>query len=150
RAKTRNRSQALAEVQGFLHERVQGINVVKSFAIEDNEEERFEKTNNNFLTKALDHTRWTAYSNMAENTITDIGPLIVIDNGTFLVINGDLAVGVLAAFVAYLERLYGPLSRLVSSSTALTQSIASMDRVFNLFDVPYDVKDKENAQPFSD
>jgi ABC-type multidrug transport system fused ATPase/permease subunit len=34
---TRERSQALAEVQGFLHERVQGISVVKSFAIEDNE-----------------------------------------------------------------------------------------------------------------
>src|SRR5699024_6825974 len=34
---TRKRSQALAEVQGFLHERVQGMSVIKSFAIEDNE-----------------------------------------------------------------------------------------------------------------
>lgn len=150
RAKTRNRSQALAEVQGFLHERVQGINVVKSFAIENHEEERFDKKNNNFLTKALDHSRWTAYSFMVVNTITDIGPLLVIGYGTFLVLNENLTVGVLAAFVAYLERLYGPLRRLVSSSTALTQSIASMDRVFGLFDVPYDVKDKENAQPIKD
>ncbi|MGO1923642.1 MAG: ABC transporter ATP-binding protein [Jeotgalicoccus sp.] len=147
RAKTRNRSQALAEVQGFLHERVQGINVVKSFAIEDHEEERFDKKNNNFLTKALDHSRWTAYSFMVVNTITDIGPLLVIGYGTFLVLNENLTVGLLAAFVAYLERLYGPLRRLVSSSTALTQSIASMDRVFGLFDVPYDVKDEEGAEP---
>lgn len=150
RAKTRNRSQALAEVQGFLHERVQGINVVKSFAIENHEEERFDKKNNNFLTKALDHSRWTAYSFMVVNTITDIGPLLVIGYGTFLVLNENLTVGVLAAFVAYLERLYGPLRRLVSSSTALTQSIASMDRVFGLFDVPYDVKDEEGAQPIKD
>lgn len=147
RRKTRNRSQALAEVQGFLHERVQGINVVKSFAIEDHEETRFDKTNQNFLTKALDHSKWTAYSFMVVNTITDIGPLIVVGYGTFLVLNGDLTVGILAAFVAYLDRLYGPLRRLVSSSTALTQSIASMDRVFDLFDVPYDVKDKDDAQP---
>ncbi|CAD2081229.1 putative multidrug export ATP-binding/permease protein [Jeotgalicoccus coquinae] len=150
RTKTRNRSQALAEVQGFLHERVQGINVVKSFAIENHEEERFDKTNNNFLTKALEHSRWTAYSFMVVNTITDIGPLIVIGYGTFLVLNGDLTVGILAAFVAYLERLYGPLRRLVSSSTSLTQSIASMDRVFGLFDVPYDVKDKEGAEPIKE
>ena len=150
RAKTRNRSQALAEVQGFLHERVQGINVVKSFAIENHEEERFDKKNNNFLTKALDHSRWTAYSFMVVNTITDIGPLLVIGYGTFLVLNENLTVGVLAAFVAYLERLYGPLRRLVSSSTALTQSIASMDRVFGLFDVSYDVKDEEGAQPIKD
>ncbi|MEI5740712.1 ABC transporter transmembrane domain-containing protein, partial [Staphylococcus aureus] len=40
---TRERSQALAEVQGFLHERVQGISVVKSFAIEDNEAKNFDK-----------------------------------------------------------------------------------------------------------
>lgn len=150
RAKTRNRSQALAEVQGFLHERVQGINVVKSFAIEHHEEDRFDKKNNNFLTKALDHSRWTAYSFMVVNTITDIGPLLVIGYGTFLVLNENLTVGVLAAFVAYLERLYGPLRRLVSSSTSLTQSIASMDRVFGLFDVPYDVKDKEDAEPIKD
>ena len=150
RAKTRNRSQALAEVQGFLHERVQGINVVKSFAIESHEEKRFDKTNNNFLTKALDHSRWTAYSFMVVNTITDIGPLLVVGYGTFLVLNDQLSVGILAAFVAYLERLYGPLRRLVSSSTALTQSVASMDRVFQLFDVPYDVKDKENAKPIGD
>ncbi len=150
RTKTRNRSQALAEVQGFLHERVQGINVVKSFAIENHEEERFDKKNNNFLTKALDHSRWTAYSFMVVNTITDIGPLLVIGYGTFLVLNENLTVGVLAAFVAYLERLYGPLRRLVSSSTSLTQSIASMDRVFGLFDVPYDVKDEEGAEPIKD
>ena len=150
RAKTRNRSQALAEVQGFLHERVQGINVVKSFAIEDHEEKRFDKTNNNFLTKALDHSRWTAYSFMVVNTITDIGPLLVVGYGTFLVLNDQLSVGILAAFVAYLERLYGPLRRLVSSSTALTQSVASMDRVFQLFDVPYDVKDEAGAKPIGD
>lgn len=150
RAKTRNRSQALAEVQGFLHERVQGINVVKSFAIENHEEKRFDKTNNNFLTKALDHSRWTAYSFMVVNTITDIGPLLVVGYGTFLVLNDQLSVGILAAFVAYLERLYGPLRRLVSSSTALTQSVASMDRVFQLFDVPYDVKDEAGAKPIGD
>lgn len=150
RAKTRNRSQALAEVQGFLHERVQGINVVKSFAIENHEEERFDNKNNNFLTKALEHSRWTAYSFMVVNTITDIGPLLVIGYGTFLVLNENLTVGVLAAFVAYLERLYGPLRRLVSSSTSLTQSIASMDRVFGLFDVPYDVKDEEGAEPIKE
>ncbi|CFA52994.1 TPA: ABC transporter ATP-binding protein [Staphylococcus aureus] len=78
---TRERSQALAEVQGFLHERVQGISVVKSFAIEDNEAKNFDKKNTNFLTRALKHTRWNAYSFAAINTVTDIGPIIVIGVG---------------------------------------------------------------------
>lgn len=99
---TRERSQALAEVQGFLHERVQGISVVKSFAIEDNEAKNFDKKNTNFLTRALKHTRWNAYSFAAINTVTDIGPIIVIGVGAYLAISGSITVGTLAAFVGYL------------------------------------------------
>lgn len=143
---TRNRSQALAEVQGYLHERIQGINVIKSFAVEKTEAGRFNKRNGNFLDKATTHAKWTARSFMVVNTITDIGPLLVIGFGAYQVIQGNLTVGTLAAFIAYLDLLYGPLRRLVSSSTALTQSIASMDRVFHLFDEKYDVTDRKDAK----
>ncbi len=51
----------------------------------------------------------------------------------------------MVAFTGYIERLYNPLRRLVNSSTTLTQSIASMDRVFDLFDEEYDIQDKPNA-----
>ena len=145
RALTRSRSQAVAELQGFLHERISGINVIRSFAVENHEQARFDKVNDNFLSKATDHAKWTAYSFMVVNTITDIGPLLVIGFGAWQVISGDLTVGVLAAFIAYLDRLYGPLRILVSSSTTLTQSIASMDRVFQLVDVEYDIQDKKDA-----
>lgn len=144
---TRERSQALAEVQGFLHERVQGISVVKSFAIEDNEAKNFDKKNTNFLTRALKHTRWNAYSFAAINTVTDIGPIIVIGVGAYLAISGSITVGTLAAFVGYLELLFGPLCRLVASFTTLTQSFASMDRVFQLIDEDYDIKNGVGAQP---
>ncbi|UXV54960.1 SAV1866 family putative multidrug efflux ABC transporter [Staphylococcus aureus] len=144
---TRERSQALAEVQGFLHERVQGISVVKSFAIEDNEAKNFDKKNINFLTRALKHTRWNAYSFAAINTVTDIGPIIVIGVGAYLAISGSITVGTLAAFVGYLELLFGPLRRLVASFTTLTQSFASMDRVFQLIDEDYDIKNGGGAQP---
>lgn len=144
---TRERSQALAEVQGFLHERVQGISVVESFAIEDNEAKNFDKKNTNFLTRALKHTRWNAYSFAAINTVTDIGPIIVIGVGAYLAISGSITVGTLAAFVGYLELLFGPLRRLVASFTTLTQSFASMDRVFQLIDEDYDIKNGVGAQP---
>ncbi|SGU31218.1 SAV1866 family putative multidrug efflux ABC transporter [Staphylococcus aureus] len=144
---TRERSQALAEVQGFLHERVQGISVVKGFAIEDNEAKNFDKKNTNFLTRALKHTRWNAYSFAAINTVTDIGPIIVIGVGAYLAISGSITVGTLAAFVGYLELLFGPLRRLVASFTTLTQSFASMDRVFQLIDEDYDIKNGVGAQP---
>ncbi|MGN7299068.1 ABC transporter ATP-binding protein [Ferdinandcohnia sp. SAFN-114] len=142
---TRSRSQALAEVQGYLHERVQGIPVIRSFAIEDHEQRLFDKQNSNFLQKALDHTSWNAKTFAVVNTITDIAPLLVIGYAGFQVIQGDLTVGTLVAFVAYIDRLYNPLRRLVNSSTTLTQALASMDRVFEFIDEKYDIVDLPNA-----
>lgn len=142
---TRVRSQALAEVQSHLHERVQGMPVIKSFAIEPVEQERFRTHNQNFLQKALDQTAWNAKAFAVVNTMTDIAPLLVIGYAGIQVIDGNLTVGTMAAFIAYIDRLYNPLRRLVNSSTTLTQSIASMDRVFELLDEKYDITDKEGA-----
>ncbi|MEH7392475.1 ABC transporter ATP-binding protein [Bacillus sp. JJ1474] len=142
---TRARSQALAEVQGYLHERVQGMAVIKSFAIEDYEQTQFDKQNDNFLTKAIDHTKWNAKAFAVVNTITDVAPLLVIGYSAYQVIQGDLSTGTMMAFIAYIDRLYNPLRRLVNSSTTLTQSIASMDRVFELIDEKYDIDDAPNA-----
>ncbi|MEJ9212616.1 ABC transporter ATP-binding protein [Bacillus smithii] len=142
---TRVRSQALAEMQSFLHERVQGMPVIKSFAIEDFAQNQFKDQNSNFLDKALYQTNWTAKSFAVVNTITDLAPLIVIAYAGFQVIHGHLSVGTMAAFISYVDRLYDPLRRLVNSSTTLTQAIASMDRVFELIDEKYDITDRPDA-----
>ncbi|MFD1927843.1 ABC transporter ATP-binding protein [Sporosarcina siberiensis] len=142
---TTRRSQALANVQSYLHERIAGVSVIKSFSLEEIEQERFDETNDNFLTKALDHTKWNAKAFAVVNTITDVAPLLVIAYAGYQVINGPLSVGTMVAFIAFIDRLYGPLRRLVNSSTTLTQSFASMDRVFELMEEKYDITDKENA-----
>jgi subfamily B ATP-binding cassette protein MsbA len=143
---TKSRSQALAEVQSYLHERVQGMPVIKSFAIEEFEQKQFDKQNKNFLKKALEHTSWNAKAFAAVNTITDIAPLIVIGYSAYLVIQGSLTLGTMIAFFAYIDKLYNPLRRLVNSSTTLTQSFASMDRVFEFLDVKYDIVDTPDAK----
>ncbi|MFF5996681.1 ABC transporter ATP-binding protein [Lysinibacillus sp. KU-BSD001] len=145
RALTRARSQALAGVQSYLHERVTGMSIIKSFTLEKHEQAIFDETNGEFLNKALTHSRWNAKSFAVVNTITDIAPLLVIAYAGYEVIHGNLSIGVMVAFYAYIERLYGPLRRLVSSSTTLTQAIASMDRMFELIDEKYDVENKPNA-----
>lgn len=142
---TRERSQALANVQSYLHERVQGMSIIKSFALEKHEQKIFNDTNDQFLEKAIDHTKWNAKAFAVVNTITDVAPLLVIGYAGYQVIEGDLTLGTMVAFIAYIERLYNPLRRLVNSSTTLVQSLASMDRVFELIDEDYDVTDKEKA-----
>lgn len=142
---TRKRSQALADVQSYLHERVAGVSVIKSFALEEKEQQRFNETNGNFLKKAIDHTKWNAKAFAVVNTITDVAPLLVIAYAGYQVIHDYLSVGTMVAFIAYIERLYNPLRRLVNASTSLTQSFASMDRVFDLMEEPYEITDKKEA-----
>lgn len=145
RTLTRERSQALAEVQGHLHERVQGIPVTRSFALEEYEQAQFDKRNKHFLNKAIEHTDWNAKTFAVTNTITDLAPLLVITYAGYQVIHGNLTIGTMVAFTAYMERVYSPLRRLINSSTVLTQSIASIDRVFEFLNEEYDIKDKKEA-----
>lgn len=143
---TRERSAALAHLQGHLYERVNGMSLIRSFALEEHESKQFSKENDHFLKKALAHTRWNANTFAVVNTVTDIAPLLVIAYAGYQVIGGSMSVGTLVAFYAYLDRLYTPLRRLVNSSTVLTQAVASMDRMFEFLDEDYDIVDRPGAR----
>ncbi|MFY9945643.1 MAG: ABC transporter transmembrane domain-containing protein, partial [Exiguobacterium chiriqhucha] len=136
---TRERSAALADLQGHLTERVNGMAVIRSFALEPYENKAFEEQNGGFLKAALRHTGWNAKTYVVVSTITDIAPILIFTTASWLVLQGDVSLGTLVAFIAYIDRLYAPLGRLVNSATTLTQSVASMDRVFEFLDEPYDI-----------
>ena len=150
RSLTRQRSQTLANLQAHLHERVQGIPVIKGFALEDYEQEKFNDKNKSFLNKAVEHTSWNAKTHSVVNTVTDIAPLLVIAFAGYQVLQGNLTLGAMVAFYSYLDRLYSPLRRLVNSSTTLTQALASMDRLFEFIDTKYEIEDQPNAKTLKD
>lgn len=147
RSLTRERSRALAGVQSYLHERVQGMSIIKSFTLEKHEQQIFAGTNGEFLDKAIEQTRWNAKTFAVVNTITGIAPLIVVGYAGYQVIHGHLTIGTMAAFIGYIDSLYNPLRRLVNASTTLTQAVASMDRMFELFDQKYDIQEANGAKP---
>ncbi|AZK47692.1 ABC transporter ATP-binding protein [Paenibacillus lentus] len=142
---TKDRSAALAGIQAYLHERIQGISVIRSFALERHDQVKLAGINGNYLNKALAHSRWNAWTFAIINTLTDIAPLLVIGYGGYLVIQGNLTLGTFIAFFGYLDRLYSPLRRLINSSTVLTQASASWERVLELLEEPYDMVDKPGA-----
>ncbi|WP_150267958.1 ABC transporter ATP-binding protein [Paenibacillus tepidiphilus] len=144
---TKDRSQALAGIQGYLHERIQGISVIRSFTMEQVDKRQFEGINRKFLDKAMAHTRWNAVTFAIINTLTDIAPLLVIGYGGYEVIRGNLSLGTFVAFFGYLDRMYAPLRRLINSSTVLTQASASLERVMELLSETYDITDSPSARP---
>ncbi|RAP77050.1 ABC transporter ATP-binding protein [Paenibacillus montanisoli] len=146
RAYSRSRSQAIAEMQGYLNEHVNGIPVVKSFTLERYEQEQFGRKNQTFLERALALTRWNALTQSIINTLTEIAPLLVLACGGYLVVQESLTLGEFVAFYGYLDRLYAPLRRLVNSSTELTQASASLERVMELIGEQPEIVDAPDAK----
>jgi ATP-binding cassette subfamily B protein len=74
-----------------------------------------------------------------------IGTALVFWVGGYLAIRGSFSTGTLVAFAAYLGQLYGPLSALVNARVDLATSLVSFERVFEVLDLPVEVR--ERAQP---
>jgi ATP-binding cassette subfamily B protein len=70
---------------------------------------------------------------------------IVIVVGGHRVLEGSLAIGVVVAFLFYVQRFFDPIRSLTMQYSVMQQAMASGERIFEVLDVPVDVKDKPGA-----
>jgi ATP-binding cassette subfamily B protein len=123
-----------AEVTNVLTDTIPGIRVVKAFAQEDREAQRFKDANvHNLQVNDRLNRVWSLFSPTV-TLMTEIGLLVVWGFGIWLVSDDQITVGVLTAFLAYIGRFYSRLdamSRIVSN----TQKAASgAKRIFDILD----------------
>jgi ATP-binding cassette subfamily B protein len=123
-----------SEVTNVLADTIPGIRVVKAFAQEDREAQRFNDANkHNLAVNDRLNRVWSVFSPTV-TLMTEIGLLVVWGFGIWLVSKDQITVGVLTAFLAYIGRFYTRLdsmSRIVSS----TQKAASgAKRIFEILD----------------
>ena len=139
-------SKQMARLSGMLS----GIRVVKAFAQEDAEEERFRD--------ASDHLRsWRRWVEDINTTyaasmqiVFSLGGLIVWYVGGRDVIGGSMTLGQLIAFLAYLAMFYAPLGALSNFTTWLTSFLSGSQRVLELLDTPATVTDPVAPEPWPD
>jgi ATP-binding cassette subfamily B protein len=123
-----------SEVTNVLTDTIPGIRVVKAFAQEDREAQRFLDANkHNLAVNDRLNRVWSLFSPTV-TLMTEVGLLVVWGFGIWLVSKDEITVGVLTAFLAYIGRFYTRLdgmSRIVSS----TQKAASgAKRIFEILD----------------
>jgi ATP-binding cassette, subfamily B, bacterial len=125
---------AWADMTSVLADTIPGIRVVKAFAQEQREVERFGEYNSRVL-HANDrvNTIWSFFGPMV-TLLTDAGLLIVWIFGTWQVFHNRITVGVLTAFLAYMGRFYGRLESMIKMVSAVQRSAASAQRVFEVLD----------------
>lgn len=137
----------LAVLSGELHEKFSGMKAIQSFNREKTESLRFFHENREYYDLVLESSKINAQSLTISHVFAVIAPVLVIWYGSYLVVNGKISVGELLAFYAYLAALYQPLSRLAELNMIMQNSIASMERIFEIFDEKIEIIEKPEAVP---
>jgi ATP-binding cassette subfamily B protein len=141
---------AWAHMTSVLADTIPGIRVVKAFAQESREIERFAQANREVLA-ANDRVNrvWTFFWPMII-FLNQLGILVVWGYGIYRVHEQLITVGVLTAFLAYIARFYGRLesmSRMVNSSQ---RAAASAQRIFEILDRVSTVPEPVRPLPLDD
>ncbi|CAG7627504.1 Putative multidrug export ATP-binding/permease protein [Paenibacillus solanacearum] len=139
----------MERINGVLVERISGMKVVQSFNQEDKEMARFEKQAKHHIGFANQAQMLAASLGRFSQTFTQAGNLIIWFAGGALVLKGNLTIGSLLAFQAYLGQLYGPIQRFAEANATIQNSLSNIERIFEVFDIEPEVTIKENAKPLN-
>ena len=133
------------EVTSVLADTIPGIRVVKAFAQEKREAGRFREANvHNLAVNDRLNKTWSLFSPTV-GLLTEIGLLVVWAFGIWLVSRGQITVGVLTAFIAYIGRFYGRLDSMSRIVSVTQKAAAGAKRIFDILDHQSSVP--EPAQP---
>ena len=137
--------QAISVVNANLQENISGIRVVQSLNREETNMERFDEVNTGHLEANLHASRLSAALMPTVEILTAIAIGLVVIFGGRQAINGTLEVGVIVAFVLYVQRFFDPIRNLTMQYTQFQRAMTSGVRIFGLLDTPVEVQDKKDA-----
>jgi subfamily B ATP-binding cassette protein MsbA len=130
------------QVVGFLQERVAANRVVKSFGRENAESDTFASGINadyfNYSRIVMRNTRLAVIADV----LGSVGGLIVLSFGGWLVILGDMQVGTLVAFNAYIVYVFPPIVRFVDLAGVFQRANTSLENIFAIFDTRPEIADE--------
>ncbi len=125
---------AWGDVTNVLADTIPGIRVVKAFAAERREAGRFRSANQaNLAVNDRLNKVWSLFTPTVA-LLTDIGLLVVWGFGIWQVSRGEITVGVLSAFLAYIGRFYGRLDSMSRIVSVTQKAAAGAKRIFDILD----------------
>lgn len=124
---------AFSHLSDRVQENVSGARVVKAFAQEDAERQRFARENEAYYTDFVRLTRVQSLFEPLVGLLDGAGTLVCIAYGGFLVLQGEISLGQFVAFTSYLHMLVWPMTGLGWTINMAQRATASMSRLDALF-----------------
>jgi subfamily B ATP-binding cassette protein MsbA len=137
--------QKVAELNVLLHEVFSGTKIVKAFGREAHEVERFDRVNRSLLSLALKDHRTDEITDPLMEILAAFGIMGALWYGGQQVIAGTMTPGDFFSFTAAVALLYGPVRQLSRIVNTVQQSSSSVERVFEILDLPPAIDDRPNA-----
>ncbi len=137
----------LATLNTVLQENVAGVRVVRAFAREDFETERYRAADEALLEQGMSVRRTVANAFPLLFGVGTFGVGVVTVVGATRIIDGSLTVGQLVAFTSYLFLLLQPLFIIGFGAQQIARASASAERLFEVLDAPIEVAEDPEAIP---
>lgn len=141
---------SIAQVNSVLQEDLTGVRVIRSFAREDYETARYAAANDDLLNNNLAAIKVFSANFPLIFFFANLGTLAVVWYGGLKVIDGELSIGDLVAFNAYLAFLLFPLLTIGFQAAGISRAGASALRVFEVLDEALTVVDRPGAVTLPD
>ena len=138
-----------ADLNVVIQENVSAVKLVKAFDREEHESERFNRVNWAIRQGRMRATMNRNVAGTGQELATTISAIIIIVFGGWRVIEGELSVGSLAAFYAYVLAMWAPIRWMTFVNQMSQQATAAGERVFEILDTPLDVAEKPGAVSLS-
>ncbi len=142
----RRTRETIAAITAYLQETLSGVRVVRSFAQEGRHLERMATLNERNRRANMATVYLNASYFPAVELLSAIGTAVILLYGGYRVVHGDVAIGVLVAFVGYLQQFFDPIQQISQLYTTYQQGMAALDKIFELLDTPPDMVDAPGAR----
>lgn len=139
------RQQIETAQQMFIQDTIQGAEVVRAFSLRPKLHQQFNQRVKQYFNIHLPVSRLEAVGYNIPFAVILCGLLYVITYGGYLVIQGQLDVGAVAAFLICLEQISNPVSKISNLWTELQSSLAQGKRLFEMLDLPEEGANREIA-----
>ena len=133
--------QRLARINAFLSEQISGILVTQLFNAEERSRMAFARLSDDYMQANIRSVLIFAIFIPSVNLLAAIGTAALLWGGGNGVLAGWASLGMLVAFIQYLERAFQPIRNLAERYTVLQSAMASAERIFAVLDTEAEVRD---------
>ncbi|MGH2987962.1 MAG: ABC transporter ATP-binding protein [Solirubrobacterales bacterium] len=135
----------IANITAYLQETLSGVRVVRTFGRERQHLDRMTTLNEENRSANMRTVYLNASYFPAVELLSAIGTAAIILYGGYQAIDGQVELGVVVAFIGYLQLFFDPIQQISQLYTTYQQGMAALDKIFDLLDTAPDMTDKADA-----